>query len=309
MSDSRLITIDAEYVMPGFASCYLRVEGDEAAFIETNTSHAVPRLLAALDEQGLRPEQVRWIAVTHVHLDHAAGAAALLRACPNATLLAHPRAARHLIDPARLVASATAVYGEEAFAKLYGTVEAAPAERVRVMEDGDSVELGAATFHFLHTRGHANHHFVVHDPAQDTVFTGDSFGLAYPHLQRSGRFAFASTSPTDFDGPAALDSVDRIVGLGTATACLTHFGQLDGVETMATQLRRWIEVSQGQFERVQADPEGYGDAEVAKVLWGEMDRAAEARGLALTEEDRSLLELDLRLNAQGIVFAAKRALA
>lgn len=307
MSDSRLITIDANYVMPGFASCYLRVEGDEAAFIETNTSHAVPRLLGALEGQGLRPEQVRWVIVTHVHLDHAAGAAALLRACPNATLVAHPRAARHLIDPSRLVASATAVYGEETFAQLYGTVEPAPAERVRTMEDGETLELGKATFRFLHTRGHANHHFVVHDPSQDTVFTGDAFGLAYPHLQRSGRFAFASTSPTDFDGPAALESVDRIQGLGTGTVCLTHFGELDQVATMATQLRRWIEVSQEQFERVQADPEGYGEAQVAAVLWEEMDRAAAARGLTLTDGDRRLLELDLRLNAQGIVFAAKRA--
>src|SRR5690606_24875289 len=213
--ETRLRTIDSGYVRPGFAACYLRIQGDEAAFVETNTSHAVPRLLDALREEGMAPEQVRWIVVTHVHLDHAGGAATLLQACPNATLVAHPRAVRHLVDPTRLVQSSKAVYGEEVFQQLYGEIPAAPADRVRAVEDGETLELGDAVFRFLHVRGHANHHVVVHDPARDTEYTGDAFGLAYPYLQRAGRFVFASTSPTDFDGPAAKESVDRILGLKT----------------------------------------------------------------------------------------------
>src|SRR5690606_33155614 len=109
---------------------YLLIDGDEAAFVETNTSLAVPRMLDALAAQHLAPEQVRWVIITHVHLDHAGGASALLQACPNATLLAHPRAARHAIDPSRLVQSATSVYGAERFARLYGTIEPVEATRV-----------------------------------------------------------------------------------------------------------------------------------------------------------------------------------
>ena len=97
MHTPRLVTIDCDYVAPQLASAYLRVQGDEAAFVETNTALAVPKLLDALAREGLRPEQVRWVIVTHVHLDHAGGASALERACPNEKLLAHPRAARHLI--------------------------------------------------------------------------------------------------------------------------------------------------------------------------------------------------------------------
>lgn len=305
--ESRLLTIDSGYVRPGFASCYLRVEGEEAAFVETNTSHAVPKLLGALEEAGLRPEQVRWIVVTHVHLDHAGGAATLLQRCPNATLVAHPRAARHLIDPSRLVASSKAVYGEDTFAKLYGEIPPAPAERVKIVEDEETLPLGDAMFRFLHVRGHANHHFAVHDPARDTVYTGDAFGLAYPYLQRAGRFAFASTSPTDFDGPAAKASVDRILGLKTKTACLTHFGELDELETVAGQLHEWLDFSQALFERLLGLPAEEREEAAYPALVERMEAAAKERGLGLTKEDWELLSLDLRLNAQGLAFAAGRA--
>lgn len=306
MPTSTLVTIDSDYVKPRLAACYLRVEGDEAAFVETNTTWAVPKLLAALKEQGLSPEQVRWVIVTHVHLDHAGGAAALVAACPNATLVAHPRAARHLIDPSRLVASAKAVYGEEAFTALYGTIDPIPAERVLVAEDGDTVELGQAPLHFLHTRGHANHHFVVHDPGRDTVFTGDTFGLVYPDLQKAGRFAFASTSPTDFDPGEARKSVDRILALGTSTACPTHFGEIDGLDMVARQLHRWIDLSESLMEESRhLDP-----TRAEGILTGRIEAAMEEQarevGLQLGEAERELLALDVKLNAQGLIFAGAR---
>lgn len=309
MSEPRLITIDSEYVRPGLAACYLRVQGDEAAFIETNTSHAVPLLLRALEEAELAPEQVRWVIVTHAHLDHAAGASALLAACPEAQLVAHPRAARHLIDPTRLVASAKGVYGEEIFAKLYGSIDPIPAERVREVEDGDTLPLGDATFRFLHTRGHANHHFVVHDPARDTVFTGDTFGLAYPSLQRAGRFVFASTSPTDFDAEAANESVDRILDLGTSTACLTHYGEIDDLQTAAKQLHRWIDLSGELVDRALTLSDEEAQSVLAERLEKEMEAAARERGLVLDEDDRALLSLDLGINVQGLIVAARRKAA
>src|SRR5580704_15922229 len=202
-------TIDCD-ILPKFTAAYLRVAGDECAFIETHTSHAQPKLLAELAAHGRRPEDVRWVVVTHAHLDHAAGAGALLARCPNATLLAHPRAARHLVDPRKLVASATAVYGAERFARLYGEIEPAPKERVRALEDGERFELGGAELQVFHTAGHAKHHFVVDDPVLRTVYTGDTFGLAYPALQRGGRFALATTSPTDFDPAEARKSIDLV---------------------------------------------------------------------------------------------------
>ncbi|MCU0658473.1 MAG: MBL fold metallo-hydrolase [Polyangiaceae bacterium] len=302
------LTIDCDYVLPRFAAAYLRVENDEAAFIETNTTHAAPRLLQALDEAGLRPEQVRWVIVTHVHLDHAGGASALMKALPGATLLAHPRAARHLIDPSKLVASATQVYGAETFERLYGAIEPIPEARVRVMDDGTAVDLGGVPLQFFHTRGHANHHFVVADPAASSVFTGDTFGLAYPRLQRAGRLAFPSTSPTDYDGAEARRSVERVIALGVERAYLTHFGEVNDLRAVGDQLLRWIDLSDQLVAGAAALPPEQREGWIRRHLGERMDEEASRVGLTLDADDRSLLELDLQLNAQGLAFVAgKRA--
>ncbi len=306
MSSPRLLTIDCDYLHPAVAAAYLRVQGDEAAFVETNTAHAVPKLLAALAAEGLAPEQVRWVIVTHVHLDHAGGASALMRALPNATLLAHPRAARHLVDPAKLVASAEAVYGAAQFAQLYGKIEPIDASRVRSLEDGATVQLADASLRFLHTRGHANHHFVVHDPAREAVFTGDTFGLVYPRLQRAGRFAFPSTSPTDFDAALAHASVDLVRSLDARRACLTHFGEIEDLDAVAAQLHRWLDLSGELVDlALQLDPAA-AEPTIRARLDEAMTRATGEAGLSLDAEDRALLELDLALNAQGLAHAAAK---
>lgn len=306
MSSPRLVTIDAEYFLPGIAACYLREQDGEVAFIDNNTSLAVPRLLAALEREGLRPEQVRWIVVTHVHLDHAGGTAALLAACPNATVVCHPRAARHLIDPSRLVASSEAVYGKERFAALYGRIDPVPAERVRAVEEGEAIELGSARLPILHTRGHANHHITMHDPARDTVYTGDSFGLVYPHLQKGGRFAIASTSPTDFDPEEARRSVQRILALGTKSFCPTHFGEIENPAEVAEQLLWWIDRAEALLEEATEMEPARAKDRVRDALEGLVDSFAERVGVRLGETERSLLSLDLELNAQGIAWVAGR---
>lgn len=302
---SRLVTIDCQYVRPQLAASYLREEGGEVAFIEANTTHALPRLLAALEKEGLAAEAVKYVIVTHVHLDHAGGASALMRACPNATLLAHPRAARHLIDPARLVASAQKVYGEEAFASLYGTIEAIEPARVRSLEDGEQVTLGGAPLRFLHTRGHANHHFVVHDEAKEVVYTGDAFGLVYPALQRAKRFAYPSTSPTDFDGAAAIASVQRVVDLKPRAVGLTHFGMFEDLQVIAEQITRWLELSTQLAAEgaTSGDEQGTLEQRFKWRLDQEFELAAARSGLVLSEADR-LIRFDSELNGQGLALAA-----
>lgn len=299
---SSVHTIDCD-VLPTFTAAYLRVDGDECAFVEAHTARALPRLIAALEAHGRRPEDVRWIVVTHAHLDHAAGAGSLLARCPNATLLAHPRAAAHLTRPEKLIASATRVYGEERFTELYGEILPIPEARVQSLDDGATFPLGRSTLRVHHTLGHARHHFVVEDPALDTVYTGDAFGLVYPALQGAGRFALASSSPIDFDAHEARRSIDRILALGTATAHLTHFGPVDDVATVGAQVRAWIDRSEAWQEEA-ARGGGTVDERVAAV-------AAKVRAalvaLGRSPEDLEHLAMDIDLNAQGIVVAADRA--
>jgi len=301
-------TIDSD-VLPKFTATYLRTAGDECAFIEAHTSHALPRLLAALEAHRKRPEDVRWVVVTHAHLDHAAGAGALLARCPNATLLAHPRAARHLVDPEKLVASATSVYGEKRFAELYGTVGPIPQERVRALEVVETLELGHATLRVHHTQGHAKHHFVVDDPKIGTVYTGDAFGLAYPALQKNGkRFAIPSTSPTDFDPAEARKSIDRIVALGEPAACLTHFDEVRDIAEVARQLHAWIDRSEKWRDDAIASSASVAEmtTTIQKALREAIDDDVKRRDIVFGEEDWKLLALDIELNAQGIAFVADR---
>lgn len=304
----KALTIDCEYVMPQLAASYLREEGGEVAFIEANTSHAVPRLMEALTKANLRPEAVKYIIVTHVHLDHAGGASALMKACPRAVLLAHPRAVKHLVEPAKLVASAQHVYGEALFASLYGRIEPIDAARVHSMDDGSSITLGPATFRFHHTRGHANHHFVVHDEAKRTIYTGDAFGLVYPAMQRAKRLAYPSTSPTDFDGPAAIESVERIMSLKPEAVALTHFGLFEDVQTIGNQLKHWLELSTRWVEEgtQTGDEQKALEQRYKGLIEKQFTKAAADAGLVLTPADHQLLKIDLELNAQGLAFAAIR---
>ena len=136
------ITIDTQYLFPKFAAAYLVTEPDRAFFIENNTTRSIPTLLQTLHRSGFRNEQVEYVIVTHVHLDHAGGTSALMKACPHAVLLAHPRAAPHMIDPSRLVQSARQVYGDQEFEKLYGQIDPVDPKRVRVVETEKPSSLG-----------------------------------------------------------------------------------------------------------------------------------------------------------------------
>jgi glyoxylase-like metal-dependent hydrolase (beta-lactamase superfamily II) len=221
-------------------------------------------------------------------------------------VLAHPRAARHLIDPSKLVASARAVYGDARFEALYGSIEPIDAARVRALDDEATVPFGAHALRFIHTRGHANHHFVVVDPARAAVFTGDTFGLVYPRLQRAGRFAFPSTSPTDFDAVEARASIERVRDLGVERVCLTHFGEYTELGVIATQLLRWIDLSASLVEGAVARDAAHATAWIRQGLDTAMRDAVHDAGLTLSDEDLAFLALDLDLNAQGLAHAASR---
>jgi len=305
-----IVTIDTHYLDRNeFAAAYLLIEGDRAAFIDNNTNAAVPRLLAALDEHGLRPDQVAYVIITHVHLDHAGGTSALAAACPEATVIAHPRAAPHVIDPARLVESASAVYGAEEFRRIYGTIEPVPAERVRRMEDGEVLAFGTRALQFLHTRGHANHHFCVADSATDAIFTGDAFGLVYPALQQDGPFGMPSTSPTDFEPSLARDAVRRLVAAKPACLYPTHFGRVTAIETIAGQLLRHLDFAEGLLESAATGdpPEAAITERCRRRIRDYLHGALDARGnLGRDPETWALLEMDIELNAQGIAFAAAK---
>lgn len=305
----RVVTVDCHYTGPRVAAAYLIVDGDRAAFVDNNTSLAAPLLLAALAREGLSPAQVELAIVTHVHLDHAGGSSALMQACPQATLVAHPRAARHLVDPERLVASARRVYGGAAFERMYGRIEPIPAARVRTMEDGAELAFGhGPPLRFLHTRGHANHHFCVHEPETESLFAGDAFGIAYPDAHP---FVFATTSPTDFDGAAAIEAVRRLRATSARIFYPTHFGAVRDPEGAAAGLLESLEFSTALSARAAASgvPDEALDAFCQGELRGWFQRAVERHRLSPDARMQALLESDVLINGQGLAHAARKARA
>ena len=131
--------IDALYIKPKVASIYLLREGDEVAIIETGTYHSVANVLATLRALAIDPAQVKYVIPTHVHLDHAGGAGEMMRQFTAATLIIHPRGARHMIDPSKLIAGTIGVYGEEQFERLYGRIEPIAEDRIIIANIEDTV--------------------------------------------------------------------------------------------------------------------------------------------------------------------------
>ena len=234
--------IDTLQERAGLACCYLLQRGDDLAFVEAGTAHGVPRLLALLDARGIARERVRYVIPTHVHLDHAGGVGVLMRELPAAKLVVHPRGARHLIDPSKLIAGAQAVYGAAAVQRMYGEIAPVAEDRVIIADDGARVPLGDAELQFVDTPGHARHHFCIWDPVSRGFFTGDTFGLSYRDFDGpGGPFLFPTTTPVQFEPDAWMQTLDRLLSFKPERMFLTHYGCVENVEHLAQVLRTGIE--------------------------------------------------------------------
>jgi len=293
--DHGVCVVDTGFLRPRFDAAYLLVEDGQAAFIDTGTNHSVPRLLQALAAQGLEPADVRWVIVTHVHLDHAGGAGLLLSRLPNARLVVHPRGARHMVAPGQLWAGVCQVYGEEVARSDYGELVPVPQERVVVAEDGFVLSLGGRPLRFLDTPGHAKHHHCIWDEASAGCFTGDTLGISYEVLRPAGvHYALPSTTPVQFDPLALRTSIDRVLALRPGRVYLTHYG---AVEDVAQQAELVLAQSDAMVTLARTTPAPQLRDALRELYWHEARR----RGLPMERSDFvDLSAMDVELNAQGL---------
>lgn len=306
----QITRIDTHMTGTGMAACYLMQQGDAAAIIETGTHHTVPIILDLLAMKSIAKEQVRYVIPTHVHLDHAGGVGGLMQALPKAELVIHPKGARHMIDPAKLKAGAEAVYGEKAFAKVYGDVIPVAEERVRIQEDNTELDLNGRTLRFYDTPGHARHHFCVADPASNGIFTGDTFGLSYPSLPAAdGPFLLPTTTPVQFEPEALKQSIQRLIALKPDTMYLTHFGPLHKPEQFAPQLLEQIDdyVAIAKAEHNGADPSTQLEENINQKLTKYTLQRLRDQGCPLDPaQQRKAIEMDMQLNSQGLAVWLQR---
>jgi glyoxylase-like metal-dependent hydrolase (beta-lactamase superfamily II) len=299
--DNGVSAIDADYLRAGLAAIHLIQENGQAALVDTGTSSSVAGVMNALRRKNLAPADVAYVFLTHIHLDHAGGAGEFMHQFPNARLVVHPRGARHMVDPARLIASATTVYGEAEFNRIYGTIRPVDPNRIIEAPDGFRLDFSGRPLLFLDTPGHARHHYCILDERYQSFFTGDTFGISYREFDVDGmEFVFPTTTPVQFDPVAAHASLDRLMSYRPSYAFLTHYGRVGHLARHADEMHDLIDAHVTLALKLR----DYGSGRLAAL--------AEELGVLLLgriidhgcklpqEEIRTLLDLDVRLNAQGL---------
>jgi len=287
---SGVFAIDTGFQRPRFDAAYLVVANGRAAFIDTGP----------LDALGLARSAVDYVIPTHVHLDHAGGAGLLMREMPQATMVVHPRGARHMIDPSALYQGSLAVYGEAEMARSYGTLIAVDQVRVQISHDGMDLSLGGArVLHFIDTPGHALHHHCVWDAATRGWFTGDAFGSSYREFDTPrGAWQFPTTVPTQLDPPALRASVERLLSFGPACMYLTHYSRVGDVHRTAAHLLAMLDAMVAIAERQRSAPDRH--AVLVRELETLYGASLAEHGVERAAEKLALLAIDIDLNAQGL---------
>ncbi len=296
-----IVAFDAGYVRPILAAIHMIVENGRVAFIDTGSNDSLANALAALKRLGLGEESVDFVILTHIHLDHAGGAGKMMAHFPNAKLVVHPRGARHMAEPSKLVAGVTAVYGADYVQRVYGEILPIPAERIIEAPDGLCLSLAGRELLCLDTPGHARHHICIVDKKTSGIFTGDMFGLSYRELDVEGRqFIFPTTTPTQFEPEEMRNSIRRLLSLNPEAMYLTHYSRLPDVARQGNELLRHLDVLVG----LALEHKGAGDLRhqnIKEVITRYLLEAVRAHGCTLSDgELLAIWETDLELNAQGL---------
>lgn len=239
--------MDLEPPIPGynrFIGSYL-LSGEKTAIVDPGPSISVPGLMAGLEAAGIRPEQVDYIILTHIHIDHAGGAGALCRLLPNAQVIAHSRAIRHLIDPTALWQGSLKTLGE--LAVRYGEIQPVPADRIIEAAESSPIHLGNnITLEVYLTPGHAPHHLSLFNRADELLLAGEAGGVC-------SNGAIRPATPPPFKLEETLASIDRLIALNPQRICYGHFGCYDNAVEQLRRARQqildWHKIATGEKAR------------------------------------------------------------
>jgi glyoxylase-like metal-dependent hydrolase (beta-lactamase superfamily II) len=279
----------------GVTSAYL-VDAEEPALIETGPSNSLATVAETLEQLGVHANDLAHVVVTHIHIDHAGGAGSYASRFPRATIWAHERGLPHLVDPGKLEASATRVFGEEHMRRVFGPVRPLPTERGRASTEGQRISLGNRTLRIVHAPGHAMHHQFVIDEETGGLFSGDGLGVYLPDTN----VLRPATPPPDFDVEAAVASIELAKRLEPPAILFSHFGPRTDVRAVCDlaieRTRRWASIVEDALSRTDDLDQ------VARILMERtVDEAAASGERPSSVDDRYDLLTTYRTNAAGLV--------
>ena len=218
------------------ASFLLMGEGS-AAVIETGPTTCVENFMRGLKDNGVDPEDVRQVFVTHIHLDHSGASGHLAERLPNAVFYVHEVGYPHLADPSKLLKSAARIYGEENMGELFGEAKAVPEDRLVTLEDGEEIEAAGGLLSAHYTPGHAYHHLAYLEPESGHLFTGDVAGVRLPGQS----YVKPPTPPPEVDVKAWKGSIETLRKLEPKVLCPTHFGSYEDIKRHLGELEQRLE--------------------------------------------------------------------
>jgi glyoxylase-like metal-dependent hydrolase (beta-lactamase superfamily II) len=217
------------------------LKGAKAIIVETGPTSSIPNLLSGLKEIGVKAEDVTYVALSHVHLDHGGGAGTLLKSLPNAKIIVHPRGAPHIINPEKLWLQSQKVLGH--VVDMYGAPEPVPESKIIAATEGMTIDAGNnVRLTVVETLGHAAHNLSYREPLNNGVFTGDAAGIYLSEFD-----VVIPTTPPPFRLDAALTSLNKLISLNPTFLYYSHFGKAsDAVQRLkgyALQLKLWAGIA------------------------------------------------------------------
>ncbi len=244
--ENHIYLIDVETAgIKNFIASYI-LKGKQTAIIETGPTSSIHNVLSGLKELNIKPEEIAYVAVSHIHLDHGGGVGTLLKFLPEAKVIVHQRGAPHLANPEKLWQQSLRVLGN--IAEMYGKPEPIPEERIIAATDGLTFDLDdGIELKVVETLGHASHHLSYYEPLTSIIFPGDAAGVYLNEIE-----VIVPTTPPPFRLDIALASLDKLIGLKPDVLCYSHFGKaydaVGRLQTYVRQIKLWAKIAKEGIE-------------------------------------------------------------
>jgi glyoxylase-like metal-dependent hydrolase (beta-lactamase superfamily II) len=279
-----------------FIASYI-INGKQTAIVETGPTTSIPNLLSSLKELHVKPENVAYVAVSHIHLDHGGGAGTLLKHLPKAKVIVHQRGAPHLANPEKLWQQSRDILGR--ITEMYGKPEPVPEERIIAATDGMTFDIGNnIKLKVIETLGHASHHLSYYETSSEALFPGDAAGVYLNEIN-----VIVPTTPTPFRLDIALESLNKLISLKPKALYYSHFGKasnaVEKLQTYVKQLELWAKIAKQGIENKE-------DSETIRRNILEKD-AAMQKAAEYLKGHPVLSETVLKESTQGFIEFVKKS--